>query len=405
MLGSVGWRCLGLVMVVATGCATGVERREGDDAGSTTRDAGRDAGTKLDSGRTDEDAGDDDAGSETRDAGMDAGTKMDDAGMDAGRLRDAGLRDAGPRDAGPRDGGGTRDTGPRPDAGPMTITWGTSATAFDCATPGVIGMRLGYVCPAGGTPGSLWGTGEYTHDSSICTAAVHAGRIDFATGGAITVEWRAGRSSYTGSTRYGVTSSSYGAWRCSFAIIEPACPAPRVDCGELCTDTDTDPAHCGACGMACSGTTICMGGTCVCPAGQTLCGSSCVDTMTSNLHCGGCDRPCAATESCAAGTCGGRAITWSTNATEHNCSLAGVIGSRFAYRCPAGSAGSAWGTDIYTHDSSICTAAAHVGRITTATGGDVTIEMVAGQPSYTGSTRNGITTSSWGAWSCSFSVP
>jgi hypothetical protein len=47
----------------------------------------------------------------------------------------------------------------------------------------------------------------------------------------------------------------------------------------------------------------------------------------------------------------------------------------------------------------------HVGRITLASGGPITIEMAAGASSYTGSTRNGITSSSYGAWGCSFIVP
>ncbi|MCZ7677532.1 MAG: LCCL domain-containing protein [Sandaracinaceae bacterium] len=99
-------------------------------------------------------------------------------------------------------------------------------------------------------------------------------------------------------------------------------------------------------------------------------------------------------------------ITWTTNATEHDCAAGGVIGSRFAYACPAsGTAGSAWGTDVYTHDSSICTAAVHAGLITLAAGGAVTIEMAPGQSAYPGSTRNGITTLSWGSWSCSYLFP
>lgn len=83
-----------------------------------------------------------------------------------------------------------------------------------------------------------------------------------------------------------------------------------------------------------------------------------------------------------------------------------MIGSDFAYRCPAGgSAGSVWGTDLYTHDSSICTAAVHAGRITLAAGGDVVIRMQAGASSYAASTRNGITSLPYGAWTCSYSFP
>src|SRR5262245_44495238 len=98
------------------------------------------------------------------------------------------------------------------------------------------------------------------------------------------------------------------------------------------------------------------------------------------------------------------AAIWSTNALAHGCPAS--IGLQFTYGCPpAGTASSLWGTDTYTSDSSICTAAAHAGRITVAGGGAVTIEIAAGATSYTGSLRNGITSSSWGAYTCSFIFP
>jgi len=268
-------------------------------------------------------------------------------------------------------------------------------------------MRFSYYCPAGGSASSLWGTGEYTSDSSICTAAVHAGRIAFATGGAITIELRAGRASYTGSARNGVTSSSYGSYGCSFAAVAPACAAAFSECGDVCTDVTGDPMHCGACTTVCTAPlTSCVASACACPTGRTSCGGACVDTLTDTAHCGGCSMPCAAGESCAAGVCGATAATWSTNATAYSCATAGVIGSRHTYACPpGGSAGSIWGTDTYTHDSSVCTAGVHVGRITLAGGGLVTIEMAAGLASYAASTRNGITSGTWGTWSCSFTIP
>ncbi len=115
---------------------------------------------------------------------------------------------------------------------------------------------------------------------------------------------------------------------------------------------------------------------------------------------------CTAGLLCRAGVCGAMAATWSTSATAYNCATPGVIGTRVTFGCPpAGTASAIWGTDVYTHDSSICTAAVHVGRITLATGGAVTIQMMAGQASYTASTRNGITSNPYGAWGCSFGIP
>lgn len=71
-------------------------------------------------------------------------------------------------------------------------------------------------CPSTATGiGSLWGTNIYTDDSTLCRAAVHAGRIT-TSGGSIRAVISAGRSSYTGSTRNGVTSSSWGSWGGSY---------------------------------------------------------------------------------------------------------------------------------------------------------------------------------------------
>jgi LCCL domain len=94
-----------------------------------------------------------------------------------------------------------------------------------------------------------------------------------------------------------------------------------------------------------------------------------------------------------------RAIDWSYSPQEHR----GNVGQRYAYTCPqGGTPGRVWGTDVYTDDSSLCTAAVHAGQITLAGGGTVVIEMLAGQGAYAGSTRNGVTTLEYGGWPGSF---
>ena len=75
----------------------------------------------------------------------------------------------------------------------------------------------------------------------------------------------------------------------------------------------------------------------------------------------------------------------------------------FTLNCPAGGAfHSVWGSDIYTTDSSICTAAVHSGLITFERGGTVTIELKKGRNIYGASERNGVTTSAYGSWPLSF---
>ena len=92
--------------------------------------------------------------------------------------------------------------------------------------------------------------------------------------------------------------------------------------------------------------------------------------------------------------------TWFTNVTRFR----GQNGLRLSYSCPAkplGGLGTVWGTDVYTDDSAICVAALHAGKIT-ETGGTFTLEIRDGQASYTGSTRNGVTTSLWNAYGGSY---
>ena len=98
---------------------------------------------------------------------------------------------------------------------PAGSDWGANAMSLR----GKNGSRFTYACPAGGIVGSVWGTDGYTDDSSVCTAAVHAGLITLVNGGMVTIEIRAGLSSYTGSSRNGVTSASHVASTGSFAVV------------------------------------------------------------------------------------------------------------------------------------------------------------------------------------------
>jgi hypothetical protein len=94
-------------------------------------------------------------------------------------------------------------------------SWDADASDFR----GQNGQRYLYVCPPGGSAGDIWGTGTYTDDSSVCTAAVHVGRITLAKGGYVTIEVQPGASSYTGSTQNGITSEDYGPWTGSFTFV------------------------------------------------------------------------------------------------------------------------------------------------------------------------------------------
>jgi hypothetical protein len=73
-----------------------------------------------------------------------------------------------------------------------------------------------------------------------------------------------------------------------------------------------------------------------------------------------------------------------------------VIGERFTFICKARlQLVSVWGTDVYTDDSPICSAAVHAGVIKQDEGGAVTLQILPGQSSYEGSTRNGVESIKW----------
>ena len=85
------------------------------------------------------------------------------------------------------------------------------------------------------------------------------------------------------------------------------CVAGRVECGGVCVDTNSNPAHCGACGNACGATETCDSGSCRemtrCSPGEEDCGSGCVDVGMNDLHCGRCGNACSVGESCMDGAC------------------------------------------------------------------------------------------------------
>lgn len=107
-----------------------------------------------------------------------------------------------------------------------------------------------------------------------------------------------------------------------------------------------------------------------------------------------------ATTSASGGTtaelCG---IDWTTSAAT----CGGVIGDRFLFQCPPGGRDSGiYGTDTYTDDSFVCVAAVHVGLISIAAGGPVTIELTPGLSAYVASTRNGVESYGYSSWPTSF---
>ncbi|HJT79537.1 MAG TPA: LCCL domain-containing protein [Gemmataceae bacterium] len=81
---------------------------------------------------------------------------------------------------------------------------------------------------------------------------------------------------------------------------------------------------------------------------------------------------------------------------ENLTALANQVGKTFAFRITGTRDGTVWGTDVYTSDSSLATAAVHAGAIKAGQTGVVRVTIVVPPPMYEGSTRNGVTTQPWG---------
>src|SRR5689334_5704213 len=66
-------------------------------------------------------------------------------------------------------------------------------------------------CPSDCTQGVIWGSGIYTDDSSVCTAAIHAGALS-EEGGEVEVTIMEGQDQYDSSRENGILSGSWGSW-------------------------------------------------------------------------------------------------------------------------------------------------------------------------------------------------
>ena len=102
------------------------------------------------------------------------------------------------------------------------IDWQTSPLDLDLR--GMNGERYAFRCPPGKPqPSRVVGSGPYTDDSSICTAAVHAGALHAKDGGDVTIEIRPGQSGYAGSERNYIRSGDHSdRWDGSFVVVGTA---------------------------------------------------------------------------------------------------------------------------------------------------------------------------------------
>lgn len=78
------------------------------------------------------------------------------------------------------------------------------------------------------------------------------------------------------------------------------------------------------------------------------------------------------------------------------------MGATLTFTVTGTTDGAVWGTDIYTDDSDLSTAAVHSGAIAAGQTGTVTVQMLGPQPAFQGGPRNAVTTRNFGSWGGSF---
>jgi len=284
----------------------------------------------------------------------------------------------------------------------------------------------------GKSEGRLWGTEIYTDDSELAVAAVHAGVLHAGETGVVRVMILPGQADYVGTTRFGVQSNNWGAFFGSFQVLGfqgedvPVFPDPgnmesfRGRNGERFrflvvgnsegplwgTEVYTDDSaiakaavHAGILGVGETG----MVEVTVLP------GQSSYEGSTQN-----------GIESRSYGSWQGSygiqevETTAATSSEEGDVQVRDDPGDlsvyrnegteKLRFRVTGSSQGQIWGTDIYTDDSTLAMVCVHAGLLKEGETKVIAVTLLPGQVSYSGSTRNGITSSSYTSWDFSYSV-
>lgn len=107
-------------------------------------------------------------------------------------------------------------------------------------------------CPANGSNSAVWGTGLYTADSDICTAARHSGAIS-TQGGPVYVTMSGGQGSYSGTSANGISTSDWASYNSSFSVTYvggPVQPVGGAACTTLPAGATTHSCTCGPAGAS-----------------------------------------------------------------------------------------------------------------------------------------------------------
>ena len=296
----------------------------------------------------------------------------------------------------------------------------------------------------GETSGKVWGTDTYTADSSLAAAAVHAGVLTPGAFGAVYVEVLPGAASYAGSSRYGVTSASWGSFGLSFRFLKTAPQfASSSDQNQAATTIEPKQIFAFKDESALSAITFVPGVSLYCRVTGSSSGrvwGTDVYTSDSSLNAAavhaGIVQPgqtaivritmMGQRQSFAGSTRNGvTSNSYGSYGASYTISpgpsdaqvvymipnpgrpdqIPGVMpGQSYVVWVLGQTSGTVWGTDIYTSDSPLAVAAVHAGILKAGEASHVIVHILAGQNSYTGTSRNDITSASYGSFGMSYSL-
>lgn len=141
--------------------------------------------------------------------------------------------------------------GSKSDATPPTqgAAPGDLSNLQPCTTPPAPGEDAVCSCAPARVAKSVWGTGPFTADSDICTAARFTGAVG-AEGGAVHLSGLPGLEKYEGGKANGVTTHDWGAFSTSFGV-EPVATGPiaasapdLAQCGRMPAGVDVYDCAC-----------------------------------------------------------------------------------------------------------------------------------------------------------------
>lgn len=282
-----------------------------------------------------------------------------------------------------------------------------------------------YAQTTGSASGVIWGTDFYTHDSSVATAAVHAGALKAGEHGVLKITFESPRS-FTGSLRNGVSSGSWSSYPYSFRVERstvqaallggntptPAASAQTSPDVQVFTVTGTTIGYVWGTDVYSSDSSI--------PAAAVHAGvlqpGETADIKVTYLagrdgYIGSTRHGVTSWSFAAwprsmqferAGDDAGPAVAVIEPTTEPLALSMSTAGQVHVVRVTGTTVGSIWGSDIYTTDSAVAVAAVHAGVLQAGEAGLVKITVLPGQNGYQATTRNGVTSFTWGTFPASY---